>query len=54
MKISQKRAIWYAIRDTRLEKIEKLGLMSAFLKFNKGKKYNCITSFYKSMKISEK
>lgn len=54
MKISQKRAIWYSIRDTRLEKIKKLGLMPAFIEFNKGKKYNCITSFYRSMKISEK
>ena len=53
MKISQKRAIWYSIRDTRLEKIEKSGLMPAFIEFNKGKKYNCITSFYKSMKLSE-
>ena len=53
MKISQKRAIWYSIRDTRLEKIEKSGLMTAFIEFNKGKKYKCITSFYKSLKISE-
>ena len=53
MKISQKYAIWYSIRDTRLEKIEKSGLMPAFIEFNKGKKYNCITSFYKSMKLFE-
>ena len=53
MKTSQKRAIWYSIRDTRLKKIEKSGLMPAFLKYNKGKKYKCITSFYRSMKLSE-
>lgn len=54
MKISQKRAIWYSIRDARLEKIEKSGLMPAFIEYNKGKKYNCITSFYKKMNLSEK
>lgn len=53
MKISQKRAIWYAIRDTRLEKIEKSGLMTAFIEFNKGKKYKCITTFYRSMNLSK-
>lgn len=53
MKILQKRAIWYALRQKRLKKIEKLGLMSDFINFNKGKKYNCITSFCKKYGISE-
>ena len=53
MKMSQKRAIYYAIRDSRLKKIEKSGLMPAFLEYNKGKKYKCIANFYKAMQLSE-
>lgn len=45
MKKSQKNAIYYAMRENKLKKLEKLGLLQEFYKFNAGKKYICIQSF---------
>lgn len=45
MKKSQKNAIYYAMRENRLKKLEELGLLEEFYQFNAGKKYMCIHSF---------
>ena len=45
MKRTQKNAIYYAMRENRLKKLEKLGLLQEFYKFNQDKKYLCIQSF---------
>ena len=45
MKRSQKNAIYYAMRENKLKKLEKLGLLQEFYQFNAGKKYLCIQSF---------
>lgn len=45
MKRSQKNAIYYAMRENKLKKLEKLGLLQEFHQFNAGKKYMCIQSF---------
>lgn len=45
MKRSQKNAIYYAMRENRLKKLEKLGLLQEFYQFNQDKKYLCIQSF---------
>lgn len=45
MKRSQKNAIYYAMRENKLKKLEKLGLLEEFYQFNQDKKYLCIQSF---------
>ena len=45
MKRSQKNAIYYAMRENKLKKLEKLGLLQEFHQFNQDKKYLCIQSF---------
>lgn len=43
MKRTQKNAIYYAMRENKLKKLEKLGLLQEFYQFNNGKKYLCIS-----------
>lgn len=45
MKRSQKNAIYYAMRENKLKKLEELGLLQEFYQFNQDKKYLCIQSF---------
>lgn len=52
MKNSQKRAIYYANRQKKLNKIEELGLMDEYLKFKGKSRYNKITWFAKKNQIT--
>lgn len=45
MKISQKRAIFYADRERKLKKLEAMGLLNEYKEFNKGKTYHTIAVF---------
>ena len=45
MKRSQCLAIYYSMRNRRIERIKKVGLYEEFLKYNKGKKYLVIVPF---------
>lgn len=51
MKVSQKRAIFYSIRDRKLKKLEEMGLLEEYKAFNQGKKHHTIEWFCKSKGI---
>lgn len=51
MKLSQKRAIYYSQRDRLLKRIEDNALLDDFKRYNNGKKYMCIVSFYATLDI---